>query len=785
MSGEDSPRLAKAFAVIFDGVYAQDEKKQGKILSELKGCYIAADHELNELLENPPSAKVWGLNGILSEIERLVKYQFERVSKTTREFATMSNMKKLDVLVQTWEKQKTILKWIKVMARRVSARAANSGRNEEDFEKDLKEKLELAFHDSFYDFFKQDLGDEVTAVLNRIRNGEVTESSDAAASVKNVLDFYEMMGQVENKQNNEVEVDETYEKDFEPYFLTGTETYYKTRAAEWDRQQDSGDFLKKVENAYQKEKDIVSTYLRPTTLQKLHAMLNKVLVQQYKRSFLDREGSGCKALLKSDLSSANPSVVDKNKRDQLKRMVWVLQKLPDEEGLALMAEIFQSVINEEGEKIYLDRKERIAQKKATKEKLSDKDKYFDVPLVKALSVLHSKFTSVTASILDGLPIFEVAAKKALTSVMNMTIDDEGGLTATICAYVCDQGLDKNGVKSSEVTVDTIIDDLFDYLDDKDKFEHSYRDLLGKRLLRDRSESADEELRIISKLTLKCGKNFTVRMGTMLNDLSSSHEQLKLFRKKQSGNMALKKDDFDIKVFSQSAWNKYIDASVNLPTVLASQKQMFVDFYKKENSESKKLDFAYTMGDVEMRMMVAGKKGPQTYTLSVSTLQATVLDFFNQSTDMVPYSVLETQIALHVKDNKDALKILLGSMVFGKVKLLKKDPESKSILSTDRFGVNEAFSSKKKKIKIPPPSLEKKASSKNVEEDRTHALDACIVRVMKTRQQMDHGDLVAEVFKQTVLFKPNMKSMKRQIESLINREYLRRVEGTTKTYEYLA
>ena len=166
MSEEDSPRLAKAFAVIFDGVYAQDEKKQGKILSELKGCYIAADHELNELLENPPSAKVWGLNGILSEIERLVKYQFERVSKTTREFATMSNMKKLDVLVQTWEKQKTILKWIKVMARRVSARAANSGRNKEDFEKGLKEKLELAFHDSFYDFFKQDLGSSLTETLS-------------------------------------------------------------------------------------------------------------------------------------------------------------------------------------------------------------------------------------------------------------------------------------------------------------------------------------------------------------------------------------------------------------------------------------------------------------------------------------------------------------------------------------------------------------------------------------------------------------------------------------------
>ena len=51
--------------------------------------------------------------------------------------------------------------------------------------------------------------------------------------------------------------------------------------------------------------------------------------------------------------------------------------------------------------------------------------------------------------------------------------------------------------------------------------------------------------------------------------------------------------------------------------------------------------------------------------------------------------------------------------------------------------------------------------------------------------MDHSELVAEVFKQVHIFEPKTKAIKKQIESLINREYLERGEGSTKTYKYLA
>ena len=94
-------------------------------------------------------------------------------------------------------------------------------------------------------------------------------------------------------------------------------------------------------------------------------------------------------------------------------------------------------------------------------------------------------------------------------------------------------------------------------------------------------------------------------------------------------------------------------------------------------------------------------------------------------------------------------------------------------------------SKKTKINIPMPSLDGKKSRKSVEDNRGHVLDAAIVRIMKTRNIMDHSELVAEVFKQVHIFEPKTKAIKKQIESLINREYLERGEGSTKTYKYLA
>ena len=66
--------------------------------------------------------------------------------------------------------------------------------------------------------------------------------------------------------------------------------------------------------------------------------------------------------------------------------------------------------------------------------------------------------------------------------------------------------------------------------------------------------------------------------------------------------------------------------------------------------------------------------------------------------------------------------------------------------------------------------EKLSTKQTVDEDRKHAVEASIVRVMKARKTMPHQQLVMEVSQQLMkLFKPDPKVIKNRIESLISRE----------------
>jgi hypothetical protein len=77
-------------------------------------------------------------------------------------------------------------------------------------------------------------------------------------------------------------------------------------------------------------------------------------------------------------------------------------------------------------------------------------------------------------------------------------------------------------------------------------------------------------------------------------------------------------------------------------------------------------------------------------------------------------------------------------------------------------------------------------SKKVLEERKINIDATIVRVMKSRKELDHKTLVNEVILiLAARFAPKPAIIKKQIESLIAREYLERTGEGSSAYRYLA
>ena len=49
-------------------------------------------------------------------------------------------------------------------------------------------------------------------------------------------------------------------------------------------------------------------------------------------------------------------------------------------------------------------------------------------------------------------------------------------------------------------------------------------------------------------------------------------------------------------------------------------------------------------------------------------------------------------------------------------------------------------------------------------ERKHVIDAAIVRIMKSRNRLEHNALLEEVFRQCTLFKPQPTQIKSQIEA---------------------
>lgn len=85
---------------------------------------------------------------------------------------------------------------------------------------------------------------------------------------------------------------------------------------------------------------------------------------------------------------------------------------------------------------------------------------------------------------------------------------------------------------------------------------------------------------------------------------------------------------------------------------------------------------------------------------------------------------------------------LHSLACGKYKILIKRPEDKAIKKTDSFKVNADFHDKMMRIRVPVPLADERKRGarkvfEDVDKDRRFAVDAAIVRTMKSRRVLKH------------------------------------------------
>jgi Cullin family/Cullin protein neddylation domain len=305
-------------------------------------------------------------------------------------------------------------------------------------------------------------------------------------------------------------------------------------------------------------------------------------------------------------------------------------------------------------------------------------------------------------------------------------------------------------------------DLFRFVQGKATFEAFYKKDLAKRLLMNRSASADAEKSMLTRLRQNCGSSFTHNLEQMFKDIGRSREENAAYKSLLEDRNAKPAFDLSVNTLSAAAWPSYPDHEVAIPADIQIATSAFETHYTSKYV-GRKLEWKHGLAHCQMRARFpSGQKE-----LILSSFQAIVLLQFNDRPDNAPVPYTELQEATNLSDPE--LQRTLQSLACAKYRVLTKSPKGKEVDLTDQFTVNLNFKHDRARIKINQIQLketpeEQKQTHERVATDRQFETQAAIVRILKAKKKIKHVLLVAEVI--TALKSRgaiNAEDIKKQIE----------------------
>ena len=312
--------------------------------------------------------------------------------------------------------------------------------------------------------------------------------------------------------------------------------------------------------------------------------------------------------------------------------------------------------------------------------------------------------------------------------------------------------------------------LLEFLQDKDVFHRVYHTQLARRLVEKMSVSEDLEEHAIKRFIESdkdCG--FGHKERQMFNDIKLSKDFNQDSRFTRLG--------LNVQILSNGAWPFQQPIDCSLPPKLEQCVQSVTSFYTSQY-QGRKLQWLHSLSKGELVTHCFKQK----YVIQASTLQMTVLLQYNVATVWTVAQLAQTT-GIQIECLLQVLEVLV------KKKLLLSDEEQLEL--TSNLALNTKYNNRKLRLNINVPvKLERKReqeiNQRQVEQSRCYAIQAAIVRIMKTRQQLEHQTLVVEVMSdKSFNFKPCLPSIKKSIDFLISKEYIERVEDQRNVYSYIS
>ncbi|KAF7190957.1 Cullin-3-B [Pseudocercospora fuligena] len=601
--------------------------------------------------------------------------------------------------------------------------------------------------------------------------------------------------------DQEVEDEKLYLRDFEPRFLESSARFYRQEGERLLKESDAGTYCKHAKRRIDEEGDRCRSTLLETTALKIQKVVEDELIRNKMKGLIEME-SGVRYMVDNDKFNELHLVfdlearVDPKKPELTKALQLIVAemgaKINDGANAASQAPPAPPPAAEEGE----------GEKTKSNTKQINQQTAAALKWVEEVLELKDRFDKIWKTSFNE----DQSISTALTRSMGENINAFSRAPEYISLFIDDNM--KKGIKDrTDQEVDQTLEKaiiLLRYLQDKDIFETYYKKHLCKRLLLKKSQSTEVEKQMIARMKMELGNSFTLKLEAMFKDMTISEELTADYRKRVAGlgDVDRARVDLTVNILTSMTWpleafkssseddpeNK---AQLIYPPELDRVRQGFERFYSEKHS-GRKLTWQTSMGDVDVKARFP--RSNRVHEVNCSTYAALVLLLFNNLPSGTTLTLEEIQAQTNVPLN--ALKRNLQSLaVAPKTRFLTKEPMSREINANDKFKLNDDYKPASVKIKVGVVSAgnkvegdkERKETEKKNNDSRGFQIEAAVVRIMKQRKMLAHAQLLTETL--NVLssqFKPDVNMIKKRIESLIEREYLERMDDApVPSYKYLA
>ena len=329
----------------------------------------------------------------------------------------------------------------------------------------------------------------------------------------------------------------------------------------------------------------------------------------------------------------------------------------------------------------------------------------------------------------------------------------------ILSFYLDKIMNKESLEFEvEIKIRKVVE-LFNSIPDKDIFLEGHRKLLVSRLVSNSFLSIELEKDLIQSFKVIGGDNYTSNLESIISDYIASSGF------SQSFNQTINCSWLSIQLYDYDKWPKAFDASTSIPAMMKHIYSPLKDFYSSLNpNRHLRFDLSNTSAEIIHRH--------SSILFCCNGVQALILLAFNICEGSLNLKTLQNELGIEKQDLSWNLSILVKKSVI----VISNDGE-KAMLNID--SINRSNN----RIEILNEKIKYIIKDQKIDIDRSYAIEAAIVRVMKKTPKIMHGDLLSKLKSENMLFIIDNTTVKIKLENLIERGLIERSKVNTEEYLY--